>query len=94
MTVYQFSYKRHGRPTGWPTLDCRRLPNRMSVAEARRLPRFQAMVQEGVLMLQHFGKLAVGCMYGRHRSVAVAEEIVRTMTGATMHRADTKGVLR
>ena len=94
MTVYQFSYKRHGRPTGWPTLDCRRLPNRMSVAAARRLPRFQAMVAEGVELLRVHGKLAVGCLYGRHRSVAVAEEIVRTMAGATMHRADTGGAIR
>lgn len=88
MKVYQFSFKRHGRPKSLPVLDARRLPNRMSVAAARSLPGFKALVAEGIAMLRQHGEIAVGCLYGRHRSVAVAQEIVNQVAGATLHRAD------
>lgn len=89
-TIVQFAFKQL-QPHGLPTIDCRVLPNPYQKGipdtvlreRVRALPNFEDVVNAGVELLSEKDKIWVGCLYGRHRSVAVAEEIAKR-TGATV----------
>lgn len=74
-------------------VDCRciRNPYRKGVAdgvlraEVRKSAGFLEAVFKGVALLEKSDVIYVGCAYGRHRSVAVAEEIA-VRTGAVIER--------
>ena len=83
MNVITFSYRLDGKPSGVPVVDCRAINNphhKKGNDEAKRAlvrqhPLFEALVQEGVAKHDYYGEVWVGCTFGRHRSVAVAQEI-------------------
>jgi len=93
-TIIQFGYiNKH--PEG-PAIDCRVIPNPYKKgatlpeatyrARVRTHPLFLTLVNHGVQMLEDHDTLWVGCLYGVHRSGAVAEEIA-AITGATIVRS-------
>jgi hypothetical protein len=93
--VYQFRYvKPPVLPKLW-VIDCRLIPNPWSprdhatdeerIARVRCDPAFFRLVEKGVQLIAKHGECWVGCQFGRHRSVAVAEEIVRR-TGAELRK--------
>lgn len=55
--------------------------NCFSRAKARKSPEFERLVERGVSILNDKKVLACGCDYGKHRSVAVAEEIAERVGG-------------
>jgi RNase adaptor protein for sRNA GlmZ degradation len=90
-TIYQFGYRNSQPPEGFPTVDCRTIPNPWTrgdnasdeerKAKVRLDPRFESLVDHGVSLLESWDLIAVGCVFGKHRSGAVADEIAKR-TGA------------
>jgi len=93
--IYQFGFKFFSPSAlGWnPVVDCRimRNPFRQGIpedvlkADVRALPEFEGLVQYGMFHLNEVDVIYVGCLYGRHRSGAVAEEIAKR-TGAVVQK--------
>ena len=90
MDIFQFSYKiDYPLPKSEYTVDCRIIPNPHSKAAtpegrkaiARQDPHFEDLVLKGIGVLKKQGWVAVGCLYGRDRSGAVAEEISKRTGG-------------
>lgn len=92
--IVQFSIKHHGDAAAKheiPLVDCRIIPNpwrrgdRASDderrAKVREEPQFEGLVRYGTSLLARHKAIGVACLFGRHRSVAVAEEIA-ARTGA------------
>lgn len=89
--IYQFGVKNFDVTTlgNMPRLDCRILPNpfirgvsdEILKETVKKLPAFAGLVSEGVKLLETHNKLAIFCLYGKHRSGAVAEAVAR-ITGA------------
>lgn len=87
--VVSFGYKFPPKPQASKTLDARIIDNPYvhgtpdDVMRAAVLDSTYAeqLIQRGVDFLTEFPEstLAVGCSYGRHRSVAVADEIARRL---------------
>ena len=83
MNVITFSYKLDGKPSGVPVVDCRVISNphhkkgndETKRALVRQHPLFDSLVAQGVEKYNEYGEVYVGCTFGRHRSVAVAQEI-------------------
>ena len=93
-TIIQFAYREiHQHKDMALTVDCRGLRNpwRYKVADTvlreqvRLDPSFESVVARGVHILNTHDTIYVGCQFGKHRSVAVAEEIAKR-TGATVTR--------
>lgn len=98
MRVTSFSYKfgpvpmRHGRRL---VIDARVIDNPYQHGEADEVmranvlaePLAQLLVDQGVEYLEAHPDcmVAVGCSYGRHRSVAVADEIARRVGVTASH---------
>lgn len=55
--------------------------NCFSKDKARAAPQFPGLVAKGIQLLSEKKVLACGCDYGKHRSVAVAEEIAKQTQG-------------
>ena len=76
---------------GVPVLDCRVIKNPYSkfLSEdaqkeiVRNNPLFNEVVAVGVQLLSEHDKIFVGCLFGKHRSGAVSEEIAKR-TGAVI----------
>ena len=93
--IVQFGFKfiDKERLYGIPVLDCRVLKNPFSKFlsdEAQKQivrdnPHFKEVVDAGMQLLAKHDKIFVGCLYGKHRSGAVAEELAR-LTGASIKR--------
>jgi len=83
VVIYAFSFKnsRHKIPNGTPILDCRTMKNCFSVSKAQAAPQFPGLVAKGINILERQKVIACGCDYGKHRSVAVAEEIAKQTQG-------------
>jgi RNase adaptor protein for sRNA GlmZ degradation len=95
-TVFQFGFQRwphaHALPALW-VVDCRTIENPKRKREnktdeqlkqmVRENPLFEGLVQQGMRVLEQNTEVWVGCAWGKHRSGAVAEEIVRR-TGADL----------
>lgn len=89
--VYQFAYRRTSVEIAWmdKVVDCRLMPNpfRHGVPDdvlrqrVRNLREFEPTVARGVQLIAQHGVVYIGCLFGRHRSVAVAEEVA-SRTGA------------
>lgn len=92
--IVQFGMRHHGDAAAKheiPLVDCRIIPNpyrrgaRVSDdeqrAKVREEPQFEGLVRYGASLLKRRDVIGVACLYGRHRSVAVAEEIA-ARTGA------------
>lgn len=83
-TILQFGYKK-GIPTGVPLLDCRVIKNPYKVgvsedvlkAQVRASPEFGKVVKQGFKLLTESDTIACGCLWGVHRSGAVAEELAK-----------------
>ena len=93
-TIIQFAYRdMQLQEDISSTLDCRDMNNpwRYGVADSvlrdrvRQDPKFEVMVANGVALLGTYDTIQVGCQYGKHRSVAIADEIAKR-TGATVKR--------
>jgi len=81
VAIYAFSFK-HSKgkvPEGVPILDCRTMKNCFSIPAARKAPQFNGLVAKGLNAAWEKKHLACGCDYGKHRSVAVAEEISKQL---------------
>ncbi len=95
MRVLSFGYKFQAKPRGAFVLDARVITNPYKHGEPDEVMRNRALdtaeahqlVERGVAWLREHpeGTLAVGCSYGRHRSVAVANEIARRVGVAAEH---------
>ena len=93
--IHQFGVKYHPipKPEGMPYVDCRILPNPfvkgVSDAELKvrvtKLLGFDTLVQRGVKLLETNDEISIFCLFGKHRSGAVAEEEAR-LTGAKIKR--------
>lgn len=88
--VVQFGYiYNQPLPDNLPVIDCRVLPNVYKRGwtdaalkeEVRKLEGFPALVEAGLRLLDTHDQVWVGCLYGVHRSGAVAEELVRQTGG-------------
>jgi len=81
--IFSFSFRRNKAqvPPGIPIMDCRSMKNCFSKDKARKSPEFEKLVERGVSILNDKKVLACGCDYGKHRSVAVAEEIATRVGG-------------
>lgn len=74
-------------------VDCRTLKNPYNKVDSddtlrhkvRMSPGFMGKVSDGVALLAQYDTIYVGCTYGRHRSYAVAEEIM-AYVDATIER--------
>jgi RNase adaptor protein for sRNA GlmZ degradation len=102
--IIQFSFKYHGgNPCAGdsvPMIDCRIIPNPWRrndnatdaerIAKVRQDPLFEELVLAGVNLLRRCDRIAVGCLFGKHRSGAVAAEIARR-TGAVVENLMEKG---
>ena len=95
-TIKQFGFKNITDPfklKGLPVLDCRviknpfvrGLPDAFMIEVVRKHPLFEQVVQEGVQLLAKHDTIFVGCLFGKHRSGAVSQEIA-ARTGATITR--------
>ena len=84
VTIYAFSFKnsKHKVPNGIPILDCRTMRNCFSVSKAQAAPQFPGLVAKGIKILEEKKVVACGCDYGKHRSVAVAQEIAKQTQGS------------
>lgn len=90
--IHVFAYK-FKRPMNMPLVDCRVLPNPYKEGvpddvlreRVRALPEFAPLVDRCVNLFNHYEDIGIGCLWGRHRSVAVASEVAR-ITGATITR--------
>jgi RNase adaptor protein for sRNA GlmZ degradation len=80
-TIYQFSFKysEHKVPRGVKVVDCRTMKNCFNVKKATKAPQFEGLVMKGLKLLQKNRVVAFGCEQGKHRSVAVAEEVASRM---------------
>ena len=85
-TIIQFGYKNSNTmPKDIPLVDCRVLRNPYipGVADdilkekVKYLPGFGDMVKAGVFLLRTNDTIGIGCLYGKHRSGAVAESIAK-----------------
>jgi len=93
--IIQFAYKKHPEQNMWglPTLDCRviqnpfvrGMPDEIAFARVRANPLFDSVVSKGVQLLSQHDKIYCGCLYGKHRSGAVATELSKK-TGAVIKR--------
>lgn len=87
--IKQFGFKHYNPPKDVPVLDCRviknpwvrGLPDAFMIETVRKHPLFESVVQKGVQLLTDNDEIYVGCLFGKHRSGAVAEEIAKR-TGA------------
>lgn len=94
MKITTFGYKKQHPPEADLILDCRRVPNPFRIGvpdnklrdKALNHPEAQRLVRVGVEYLTRYPEahIAVGCGYGRHRSVAVANEILRRIQSPTL----------
>lgn len=94
-TIKQFGYKfvDSANLRGLPVLDCRVIPNPFirGVSDTflknkvREHPLFNTVVKEGLALLETHDTILVGCLFGKHRSGAVAEELSK-ITGAVITR--------
>lgn len=83
--IVQFGFRDMKAPNKDATLDCRVIPNPwgsrltddVMVEKVKSDPHYEALVSKGLSMLDVVDTLYVGCAYGKHRSRAVAAEIVR-----------------
>jgi len=88
-TIITFGYNLPTQlPEGCPVIDCRVIKNPYSNYKhdpegARRVvrsdPFFEQLVKRGTEALLMYDTVAVGCLYGVHRSGTVAEEILHRM---------------
>ena len=86
--IVSFGYKHRSAPQDYVVLDCRAIKNPHSMMQLRPLtgrdqavkdyvagPQFDRVVSEAMITaLDNHPKVAFGCVGGRHRSVAAAEE--------------------
>ena len=89
--IHQFGFKHviHADLENLPVLDCRVIPNpynpRLTDEAAMQLVRdnklFEQVVQEGLQLLAANDTIYCGCLFGKHRSGAVAQELAKR-TGA------------
>lgn len=94
MKIIQFGYNK-GVPKGMPVVDCRRIKNPFgrvkNDAEMEAWVRgdlyFERIVVEAVQLIASNQQVAIGCSYGRHRSLIVAEEVAKR-TGAVIERRE------
>jgi len=90
--IIQFGYRVQQPVQGWPVVDCRVIPNPYMgfkatavtsdeeyKAKARAHPQFEPLVREAIAHLLKGNVVQIGCLFGRHRSGAVAEEVQRRM---------------
>lgn len=101
--IIQFGFKKYAAPKGAGVVDCRVIPNPWLASRSdktlRKLveadPQFEGLVVKGVELLAQHGEVYIGCLYGKHRSGAVAQEVARR-TGAEIKLmpAPHEGVLR
>ncbi len=95
-TIYQFGFRNGPPKEEWgPVFDCRSLPNPFKRGvpdvQLRALvaanPRFPGIVQEAVSTLGQPGvqSIAIGCLFGKHRSGAVADAVAK-LIGARIVR--------
>lgn len=88
----QFGFKFMDPPVGAAVLDCRVISNpfQQGLSQAHMLervtkhPQFNVVVQRGLQLIAENDVVWVGCLYGRHRSGAVAQAL-SDATGATIH---------
>ncbi|WGH20097.1 RNA binding protein [Gordonia phage Tarzan] len=99
LTITSFGYN-HGTPRAPHVIDCRHLPNPHTVPRYRPRngldtdvaawvlahPATQHLIAATTPRLEATHHLAIGCNAGRHRSVAVAEELahIARSTGRTV----------
>jgi RNase adaptor protein for sRNA GlmZ degradation len=91
-SIVQFGFKKHHTIEETATIDCRVLrnpykegvPDEELIAKVRLTEGFEDLVQEGVQLLAKHDIIYVGCMYGKHRSGAVAQEIARLVPDCTI----------
>ena len=91
MTVYQFAYRESNIMTRKDDdmimlsraphiLDCRDyMKGCFSVSATRNHPNFTRCVNDGLAIHKETGAVAVGCQQGKHRSRAVAQEILKRL---------------
>lgn len=89
--IRQFGFKfiHTDKLIGMPVLDCRVIKNpysRLLSEQAQKQivrdsPLFEEVVQAGMQLLAKHDVILVGCLYGKHRSGAVSEELA-SRTGA------------
>jgi RNase adaptor protein for sRNA GlmZ degradation len=93
--IYQFGFKNvdENKLRGEAVLDCRiiknpfvrGIPDAVLIEKVRTNPLFEQVVKQGVQMLKTNDSIFVGCLFGKHRSGAVAQEIA-ARTGAIILR--------
>ena len=91
--IIQFGFKNIDKDKlrGVPVLDCRVMVNPfvrglsddVMIARVRANPLFEEVVQIGLQLLAKHDTVFVGCLFGKHRSGAVAAELAKR-TGATI----------
>lgn len=97
-TIIQFGVKHKDISTlgDIPYVDCRVLPNpyvkgvsdEVLKNRIKGFPEFKALVSKGEELLRFNDTIAVFCLYGIHRSGAVAEELARLFPGSKILKAD------
>lgn len=90
-TIVQFGYKDvvESSLAGYPVVDCRvirnpfvrNVPDEVLIERVRKAVGFEDVVKLGVQLIASNDRIYVGCLYGKHRSGAVAQEIA-ARTGA------------
>lgn len=93
MIINQFGIKNIAPPKGVPLVDCRVLPNPFQrgvsdsvlIQRVRALAGFEELVEKGVQLLAKHNEIYVFCLYGKHRSGAVSQEI-SARTGAVIKK--------
>jgi RNase adaptor protein for sRNA GlmZ degradation len=92
-TIKQFGFKFVQPPEGAVVLDCRVIKNPFSrgiadqvlLERVRNSPGYAEVINQGLQLIAKNKEVWVGCLYGRHRSAAVAQELAAA-TGAIIQR--------
>jgi len=101
--IIQFGYKKHTPPKGAGVVDCRVIPNPWLASRSDRTlrklveadPQFPGLVEKAIKLLTKNGTVYIGCLYGKHRSGAVAQEVSRrTGVAIELRPAPHEGVPR
>ena len=91
--IKQFGFKFTQPPEGAVVLDCRVIPNpfgrgladQVLLEKVRNHPSFAGVIQQGMQLIANNEVVWVGCLYGKHRSGAVAQTLAH-LTGASIQR--------